>query len=64
MLELLNQMDERQLNMNVLVSAGCDENGNAEFYNVDAVSVATSPDISAGVPLDFDRDQPIILFEE
>ena len=59
----LEELTDDQLDMTVTVSAGCDENGNAEFYCGDALTLAMNPDVEAANP-GFEDTQPIILFDE
>lgn len=64
LLEALKELTDEQLDMSAIVSAGCDENGNAEFFQVDALTLAMNPDIESAATDLFEDTQPIILFEE
>ena len=65
LLEALQELTPEQRAMTATVSAGCDENGNAEFFAVDALTLAKNPDINAAVDGVLDSDeQPVILFAE
>jgi hypothetical protein len=64
LLEGLKELTEQQLDMTVTVSAGCDENGNAEFFAADALTIAINPDIEAAADGVLEPEQPVILFEE
>ena len=71
--EALEELTDDQLDMTVTVSAGCDDNGNAEFFCGDALTLAMNPDVEAGACM-FEAtaypvvlrcpSQPIILFDE
>jgi hypothetical protein len=61
---LISVMTEEQKDMTATVSAGCDENGNAEFFAVSEITVANSPLIEAAAGDVFEPNQPIILFDE
>jgi hypothetical protein len=62
--EALEELTDDQLDMTVTVSAGCDENGNAEFFCGDALTLAMNPDVEAGACDVLEETQPIILFDE
>lgn len=63
LLEALKELTEDQLDMTVTVSEGCDENGNAEFFGADTLTLAMNPDIEAGADGVLEPEQPVILFE-
>lgn len=63
LLQTLQNLSDKQLDSNVFVSAGCDENGNADFLIADTLVLATDNSIEAGVPLDMNPEQPILLFQ-
>ncbi|MAE81280.1 MAG: hypothetical protein CMB80_01000 [Flammeovirgaceae bacterium] len=62
--EALDELDDCQLDMTATVSAGCDENGNAEFFPVDALTLAMNPDVEAAASDLFEDAQPIILWSD
>lgn len=64
LLAALYELTPSQLNMTITVSAGCDANGNAEFFACDALTLAENPDIACGAENIFELDQPIILFQD
>ena len=60
----LKELTGDQLDMTIVVSAGCDSNGNAEFFGGDCLTLAMNPDIEAAADGVLDSDQPVILFQE
>ena len=60
----IEELTEEQLDMTVMVSEGCNENGNAEFFAVDALTLGMNPDIEAGADGVLEPEQPILLFGE
>jgi len=63
LLDYLKSFRKDQLQQEIVVSAGCDENGNATFYNVDRLIIAADPCIYAGTDV-LEPDQFILLFDE
>ena len=64
LLTTLTELTPSQLKMSITVSAGCDENGDAEFFSCDTLTLAGNPDIVNAASDLFELDQPIILFKE
>ena len=58
------QFTTEQLDMDVTVSAGCDESGNAEFFKVTDAVIAEDRSMQAGTDGVLHPDQFILLFEE
>lgn len=64
LLAALRELSEEQLDMDITVSSGCDENGNAEFFKGDALTLAMNDDVAAAADGVLENNQPIILFQE
>lgn len=62
--EALAELTDEQLDQGVVVSAGCDENGEAEFFSVDSLTLAMNPDVEAAAIDLFEPIQPIVLFAD
>lgn len=59
----LSMLTEEQLNQDVMISEGCDENGDAEFFKVDSVTIVGEGQIDSAADGVLENGQVVLLFE-
>ena len=65
LLKILSELDDEQLdNFDLSVSAGCDANGNAEFFPLTDFCVVGGGVVDAAADGVLDEGSPVLLFEQ
>ena len=65
LLNILSKLDDEQLdNFDLSVSAGCDANGNAEFFTLTDFCVVGGGVVDAAADGVLDEGSPVLLFEQ
>ena len=60
----LDDLTEDQLDMSATVSSGCDENGNAEFFQITDTCLSDEGVLDSASDGVLDPNTPVLLFEE
>lgn len=59
----LEMLTDEQLDMDITVSEGCDDNGNAEFFKGDAVCIVGDGAVDSAADGVLENGQVVILFD-
>ena len=63
LLKILVTLKDEQLDKDILVSEGCDDNGNADFYTIYDLTKVGVGVIDSAADLLFKKEHPVLLYE-